>query len=239
MAKHTPYYELRDALNTSGCAICRLAHKAVARYLDSLVYENANDYRVRAEAKAARGFCNLHAWQIRDLHGAALDVAILSNDVLTEWEHALEDFTPQAGPSLLSRVRALLGLPGGQKDVTALITTLTPQRTCLACSVHEATEHAYIHELLTHITDPELKAAFVTAGGLCLPHFRQTLRYVATTAQAEAVIELQRQAMAPMLTELREFIRKHDYRFEIERTASEGESWLKALALVSGERKAR
>ncbi len=239
MTKHTPYYELRDALQGPGCAICRLAHKAVARYLDSLVYENANDYRVRADAKAARGFCNLHAWQLRDLHGAALDVAILSNDVLTEWERALADFTPQATPSFLDRVRVFLGLPGGQKDVTALIKTLTPQRTCLACRVRETTEHTYIHEWLTHITDPELQAAFVAAGGLCLPHFRQTLSYTNTPEQAEQLVELQRQALTPLLTELREFIRKHDYRFETERTASEGESWIKALALISGQRETR
>ncbi len=59
--------------------------------------------QVRAEAKAARGFCNLHAWQLRDHHGAALDVAILSNDVLTEWARALEGFVPQSMPSLLIR----------------------------------------------------------------------------------------------------------------------------------------
>ncbi len=239
MTKHSLYYELRDALNVSGCAICRLAHKAVARYLNGLVYENANDYRVRAEAKAARGFCNLHAWQLREHHGAALDVAILSNDVLTEWERALDHFAAQRAPTPLDRLRAIFGLPTTQADANALAESLTPQRPCLACSVRAETEHAYIHELLAHLTDPELQAGYVAAGGLCLPHFRQTLPHVATPAHTELIVALQRQALAPLLTELREFIRKHDYRFEAEQTASEGESWLKALALISGPPKMR
>lgn len=234
MAKHTLYYELRDALDASGCAICRLTHKAVARYLESLVYENANDYRIRAEAKAARGFCNLHAWQLRDYHGAALDVAILSNDVLTEWERALDHFAPQQATPPGDRLRAFFGLSPRQGDANALAESLSPHRPCLACSVRAETEDAYIHELLAHLADPELRAAFIAAGGLCLTHFRQTLRCVVTSTQAEQLVGLQRQALAPLIAELREFIRKHDYRFEAERTASEGESWLKALELISG-----
>ncbi len=239
MTKHTLYYELRDTLAISGCAICHLAQKAVARYLESLVYENANDYRVRAEAKAARGFCNLHAWQLRDYHGAALDVAILSNDVLTEWERALAHFAPQQATTPAERLRAFLGLSSGQSDANALAESLSPHRPCLACSVRAETEDAYIHELLAHLADPDLQAAYVAAGGLCLPHFRQMLGSVATPTQAKQVVTLQHQALMPLLTEVREFIRKHDYRFAAEQTASEGESWLKALELISGRRGTR
>jgi len=41
------------------------------------------------------------------------------------------------------------------------------------------------------------------------------------------------------LKQLREFIRKHDYRFRDEMTADDGEAWLKALEVISGRRGTR
>ncbi|MGC9394054.1 MAG: DUF6062 family protein [Anaerolineae bacterium] len=240
MSKHIGYYELRDALQETGCAICRLGEKAVARYLSGLVYANANDYQVRAEAKLARGFCNLHAWQLRDCHGAGLDMAILSADVLAEWLKALQGFKLQAPPpNLFQRLRIALGLGGGQPDAVALAENLAPQRPCLACQTRDEAESASIHELLAQWEDPEIQAGFVDSEGLCLPHFRQTLKLVTQPAQAEAVVRRQETALSPLLEHLREFIRKHDYRFQEEMTAADGATWLKALEAVSGRRGTR
>ncbi|MBN1180530.1 MAG: hypothetical protein JXD18_15080 [Anaerolineae bacterium] len=240
MSKHTGYYELRDALQEPGCAICRLGKKVVTHYLDGLIYANANDYQVRAEVKLARGFCNLHAWQLRDCHGAGLDMAILSADVLVEWLQALQGFTPQAPPpNLFQRLRIALGLGGGQPDAITLAETLAPQRPCLACQTRDEAESASIHELLIHLEDPEVQAGFVQSGGLCLAHFRQTLKLVTQPAQVAAVVRRQETALLPLLEQLREFIRKHDYRFQDEMTAADGAAWIRALEAVSGRRGTR
>ena len=240
MSKHTGYYELRDALQETGCAICRLGEKAVARYLEGLIYANANDYQVRAEVKLARGFCTLHAWQLRDCHGAGLDMAILSDDVLAEWLKALQDFTPQTpSPTPFQRLGTALGLGVRQPDAVALAKTLVPQRPCLACQTRDEAESAYIHELLVHWEDPEIQSGFVRSGGLCLLHFRQVLQLVTQPAQAEALVRRQEAALSPLLKQLREFIRKHDYRFRDEMTADDGEAWLKALEVISGRRGTR
>ncbi len=240
MSQHTGYYELRDALQEPGCAICRLGEKVVARYLEGLIYANANDYQVRAEVKRARGFCTLHAWQLRDYHGAGLDMAILSADVLTEWLNALQSFTPQVPPpNLLQRLGTALGLGGGQPDAVALAENLAPQRPCLACQTRDDAESASIHELLTHLEDPEIQAGLVHSGGLCLTHFRQTLHLVTQPTQAKTLVRLQEAALSPLLEQCREFIRKHDYRFSDEMTDEDGEAWIKALEAVSGRRGTR
>ncbi len=240
MAKHTLYYELQEALNIPGCAICQMGEKAGARYLQSLVYERANDYETRAEVKRARGFCNLHAWQLRDLHGAGLDVAILSGDILKTWLQAMEEFTSSSSaPQGWDKVRASLRLSSGVPDARALAEQLAPERLCLACEIRDTTERAYLHELLAHIHNPEIEARYVKAGGLCLLHFRQALEAAAKERQAQQLVELQTRALGPLLEELHSFINKHDYRFEGQMTSQEGESWLKALALLSGRRGTR
>lgn len=240
MSQHTGYYELRDALQETGCAICRLGEKVVARYLAGLVYANANDYQVRAEVKLARGFCNLHAWQLRDCLGSGLDIAVLSGDVLAEWLKALQGFRAQTPPlTFWQRVKGALGLGGGQPDAVALAKKLAPQRSCLACQIRDEAESAYLHELLIHWEDPDVQASFAQSGGLCLTHFRQLLNLVTQPAQAEAIVRQQKAALSPLLEQCREFIRKHDYRFSNEMTAEDGEAWIKALEAVSGRRGTR
>ncbi len=240
MAKHTLYYELSETLAEPGCVICHIGQKAVARYLESLVYENANDYHFRAEVVPARGFCNPHAWQLRDCRGAGLDVAILSNDVLTEWLKSLQAFVPAPAPAEpLERLRSALGMATGVSEARALVETLAPQRACPVCRTRDTAEKAYIQELLTHLDDAIIATGYVQAGGLCLPHFRKALQNGIASAQAERLVQLQTEALTLLLHTLQEFIRKHDYRFEAEMTAVEGKSWLQALALISGERGAR
>lgn len=177
MAKHTLYYELCEALAEPGCALCHLEAKAVARYLEGLVYENANDYKVRAAVVQARGFCNRHAWQLRECHGAALDVAILYGDVLKLWLRALEA-TPPPTPSprgVFARLQTLLRLQPRGGRAHALAASLAPQRPCLVCAVEEATTAAYSQELLAHSADADLQSRYRDVGGLCLPHFRRAL----------------------------------------------------------------
>ncbi len=240
MARHSLYYALRETLVEPGCAICRMGTKTVARYLENLVYENANDTRFRAEVLLARGFCNLHGWQLRDCHGSGLDVAILSRDVLKDWLQHLEAYEPaKTTTKTLRDLRAALGMATGNADARALAESLAPEYPCPACKTRDMAEQAIIEELLTHCHDPEISRGVIQSGGLCLAHFRKTMHTEATAEQATQIAQLQAEALAPLLQALESFIRKHDYRFQAEMTATDGESWLKALALLSGQRGTR
>lgn len=240
MARHALYYTLLETLAEPGCAICRMGEKAVIRFLENLVYEGANDAQFRAEALLSRGFCNLHGWQLRDCHGSGLDVAILSRDVVKAWLRRLESFAPEQAPTrAFSDLRAALGMANGNAGARALAEALAPERPCPACKARDTAEQAYIEELLDHCADPEISGGVIKAGGLCLTHFRKVMHTAATAEQAALIAQLQAEAMAPLLQTLEDFICKHDYRFQAEMTATEGESWLKALALLSGQRGTR
>ena len=52
---------------------------------------------------------------------------------------------------------------------------------------------------------------------------------------AERIIAIQQQGWKRLLGELDEFIRKQDYRFREEPIGSERDSWIRAVALVSGQ----
>jgi len=237
VGKHTSYYELRDALAQEGCALCHLAQRAVERFLDNLLYENVNDPGVRRDVRQARGFCNLHAWQLRDQRGA-LGIAILHRDVLSTVTERVQKTQPaDARPTPLLRVRAPLVTARPMPAAATLASDLAPQRICLACQTREDAEEIYIHVLLEHINDPEITEGFSRSGSLCLPHFRRVLQQVRDEATARRLIAMQLGAWEQLLAELDEFIRKQDYRFRDEGLGAEGDSWIRAVARVSGERK--
>src|ERR1700694_4411303 len=86
-------FEVREALDQAGCAVCRLAVRSVDRWLASVAYDQINDIDLRARLRAARGLCNAHAhrWQ-REVH-SVLGTAILYQDLLTS---ALREVVPEA-----------------------------------------------------------------------------------------------------------------------------------------------
>lgn len=239
MAKHTQYHELRESLETPGCAICRLVVKAVKRFAAGVVYECANDHGVQQDVLLARGWCNLHAWQLSDQTGAAFDVAILYRSTLRTMLQTLESYEAQPlqgdqnGP--MAWLRAAVGsAQAGQ--TAALAEALAPEGPCPACRLRAQTEKAYLEILLQHIGDADISTRFQQSGGLCWPHFRLTLEQKPTTMQLQALIGLQRAATEHLYTELQEFIRKHDYRYQDEPMTTEGNVWLRVVAQVSGLR---
>lgn len=235
MSKHTSYYELRDALAAPGCALCRLVQRGVQRFLDFLVYEKVNDPQVRHEVRQARGFCNLHAWQLVEQRGA-LSIAILHRDVLQNAMRILQEGDLKATPaSALSRVRATLGAGANSSSAEVLASRLAAQERCPACRLRERVEGSYSEVLLEYIDDPAIVAGFREGDGLCLPHLRQVLQRTNDAAAAQKLIVLELETWERLRGELDEFIRKQDYRFHDESLGDEGDSWIRAVAQISGE----
>lgn len=235
--KHAIYYEVRDALAGTGCPICRLASRAIERFLDHLLYENVNDPGIRHDIRQARGFCNLHAWQLRD-HRSALGIAIIHRDVIETLMARVETASYQRNSWLrgLNRVRSTFGETPASEATAALVADLDPQKPCPACRLRDNMEVIYVRNLLAHVDDPEISSALSHSGGLCLLHFRQALRLIPDEDTFERLIEIQLQAWKRLRDELSELIRKHDYRFRDEGFGVEGDSWIRAIAQISGTR---
>src|SRR5579871_3066716 len=100
-------FEVRDAMRESGCLVCRLTLRSVARLLQSVAYEQVNDVSLRAQLRKRRGFCTTHAHQwLREAHNV-LGTALIYKDVLRA---ALGDLDSPAGSGQRGRLlRGLLG----------------------------------------------------------------------------------------------------------------------------------
>jgi Family of unknown function (DUF6062) len=208
-------FEVREALDQSGCPLCRLAVRAVGRWLASVAYDQINDVALRNELRAARGFCNVHAHRwLREVR-SVLGTALVYQDLLKASLRELDADNVQRGPLW----RAILGAQGA--DVGD----------CPACRAQTEAEERYLTALLaTAAADPH---ALERSEGVCLRHTRAAQRRGGPGA--ERVVQQTRSAIERLLEELGEVIRKEDYRFRHEpRTDYERTAPSRAVARAAG-----
>jgi hypothetical protein len=110
----------------------------------------------------------------------------------------------------------------------------------MACETMNAAEHLYSALLSEQINDAKLQQAYRNSDGLCLPHFRQTLRHTSDQARLKLLVETQREIWQKLQAELRLFMSKSNTQAAgdsvREAIGAEGDSWLRAVTQVSGER---
>ncbi|MCX6031150.1 MAG: DUF6062 family protein [Chloroflexi bacterium] len=220
--KDVLYFELLEAFQAGGCPLCRLGQHASDSYLDALIYEGVTDVRTRAELRDARGPCHRHAWRMAHKRGSVLGTAIIYRDVVNTLTRTLEESAPAAPSRLFGNRGGNLG-----KRLAATIP-------CPACRLEEAAEERTAKTLLKHLGQEEIGAAYVAAGGLCLPHFQLVLGHASESA-TRRLAGWQATALRKLRDELDELIRKHDHRFAREPiTEAEGDSWQRTVAAVVG-----
>ena len=145
-SRHSTFFELRDALGRPGCVVCRLAARSVRRYLEALAFDSVNDLGLRASLRHARGFCNLHAWQLLDDAREPFGAGIIYRDVLN------------------ACVETLARSGGARGD-------LSGRGGCLACDARDRSAARYVDALVDHLNEPEIARRLEDGGGLCWRHF--------------------------------------------------------------------
>ncbi|MEX2144458.1 MAG: DUF6062 family protein [Anaerolineales bacterium] len=209
--------ELIVALRVSGCPVCRTAVVSVQRYLKSVFYEYVNDTGLRKRLHQSLGFCNLHAWQAvnQDL-GNSLGFAMLYESVINE--------------VLNRRIKT----NSHNNDARALF----PTGNCPACDAWDNAVDSFINLLVREFTNRSVVVALQESDGLCLSHLVQTLGRKKDWPGAAALLELHQEKLKDLQTELKEFIRKNDYRFSPEGYGSEADSWIRTISMINGLSKA-
>jgi hypothetical protein len=240
MGRTQTFYDLRDAMQEPGCAVCRLQAITSERFIEGLIYEKINDPGLRATLRLSRGFCREHAWLL-DRSGASLGTAIIAHDVL---KHVLADmergeFVPVPALSL-TRAQELLDHSRPKSATSGFVAALEPAAECPVCTRARETEEACFATLREHaLEEGGLLADYRASDGFCLLHFKRMISGVSDAALFDALVEAQRAIWQRLVDELGEAIRKSDYRFYGELLSNEGHAWRRAIAALGGNRPGR
>ncbi len=220
--KHTTYFNLLDALKENGCAICTLVKKSVHKSMDDFLYEQINDPGVRKEIKESFGFCNRHAWQLQKI-GDGFGLSIIYHYLS---ELLIDKIDKKTNPKTL--IKGLLQ----DKEIRNFQKI---QNTCMVCKGSKEAECRYIDVFIENFEDAELQFAFKNSFGLCLPHLLTLLKLCKYAKISAAVLKIETEKIKSIIEELKEFKRKHDYRFSKEGYGKEGDSWIRVIEKLIGK----
>lgn len=214
------YYDLLETFPTPGCTICNLCERDVNRFLDSHLYEYVNAPPTHIAMRASRFLCSQHAPLLVDYGASVLGVSILEASVIGE---LLKIAAQPSGSGAFARLRG-----------NTLADRLEPETPCMACEKLEHAQSSHTQTLAGYITDERIQAGFREADGLCLPHFQMTLRAAPNTASHELLVNIQMEHWQKLKTELETFANKYDINHADEAMGEEGDSWRRAIELLSG-----
>ena len=220
------YFDLIDEMAKTGCPICNLLVRDGQKTMGTILYEYVVQPHMHELFRASRGLCNNHAWDLTE-QGNAMSVGVLYRAVVDEM---LKEMT--VGISPRKSVRRLFGKAENHETATSI----APKEPCPVCVTQETNEKRYIVVFSEHMTDPKLASAYQTSQGLCLNHFMQVLNRTTDDEIARILVEMQREIWSKLRADLAEFIRKYDFYNVDEVMGEEGDSWLRAVRQVSGEK---
>jgi hypothetical protein len=221
--RHSLYYDLVDLFDRPGCPVCRLSLAGAYRWLDAFAFEGVNDVDLRAELRATRGFCNVHAWQligeVHDLLGAAIvyrDVVHTSLPAVSEAVRRPEALEPRG---VCRACTALEDAGARYLDVfrESLAVRLAPADDCAWCVARAAAEGWALDRLLDGLGPRSALAdALGRSGGLCRPHFVRAMERGAGSPAAARLAHIEQARWTALRDALLEYIRQADYRFRAE-----------------------
>jgi len=226
------YHDLIEACEESGCPICYLSQKLVAKYLKMLFYDSGNDPEIRDRIRRRKGFCYEHSWLVLDARlGSALALAIVSRDLVQSFLPAVPSIHQKA--NFLAKIKGKLQTTKWQ---TTIDKWLTPQEPCLACQQHDLVEERIVKTFIESLEKENFLAVLKKSDGICRPHLHQLLASPISPNSAEKIIKLTTEKWGQLSEELTEFIRKHDFRYSKEEIGIERDSYKRAIAALVGNK---
>jgi len=224
MEKHTTYFNLLDALKEQGCPICSLLKKSISRLMEELLYERVNDAGVRKEIRKSLGFCALHAWQLQKC-GDGFGSSIIYEDLINTAAGSIEKYITQ-DKDLKDLSRQVAGGRNVSKKTTVV---------CPVCKARQEADERYVAVFIESFNSPEFYVLFKNSFGLCLPHLMSVIEKDKQKLIVKELLTVELEKMRGLIKEIKEFQRKHDYRFSKENFGKEGNSWIRAVEKISGK----
>jgi hypothetical protein len=185
----------------------------------------------RARLAAASGFCAAHATALSEMPDAALGTAIVYHALVEQACRWLDETARVAAkPARRRGWRALVGRPraAGRESRSRLAR-------CPVCVELVAAEACYLDGILEGLAASELRRAYASSDGLCLPHLDLAMARGGARPETAQLAALTREKLRALAEDLKQFVDKHDHRVARPRfTDREAGAWRRALALLAG-----
>jgi hypothetical protein len=232
-AKFIGFFRLIDACGGPGCPVCRCLVADTRQYLDGLLYEHVNDPETRSRLRASWGFCNWHAWMLREASDPAFGSAILYEDMVRGGIRKVERLSGRVtggGGRFIGWLHALVG----RRRLPVLVELYRRRPMCPACRQTADSEERYIDSALRFVDDPQFDRAYRKSQGLCMPHALHALEVDRGRGAAEQLLSRTLPKWTELRKDLDQFVSKHEYRNRDPFTEAEGTAYVRAFEAMTG-----
>lgn len=217
--------ELKDALQSRGCAVCRLVQEGDQRHIRHFLWEGKNDGHMLLRLKRSLGLCHHHAWLLADTE-LQENRDGLGTATLYDW---LLDITRK----VLRQTRENRSMKAAKR----LAAALHPKEPCPACTSRRQYEEIVLwglQQFLAPVSGNEtVSNLYGKSGGLCMPHLRTILLMTPIPEVVQILLEVEERSISSLLAELELFQRKHRVG-EQAPLGEERDAWSRALDLLAG-----
>jgi hypothetical protein len=197
----------------------------VEQSMESISYELVMDPAFRETVDASWGFCGVHAQQWLQ-HAPPLGTAIVYEAVLGRIARQLE--RQSSGHSGIGNLRSKLGSSRGSS-------VLVPEGVCPLCTVQTEQESLIVGHLLDELRGDTFRLRYAASDGLCVVHVHIALSARPDPLAYEALRDRLLASHRTLQEQLREIIRKHDYRHQHEPVGDELGAPERAVRQVAGQ----
>ncbi|MBO8173854.1 MAG: hypothetical protein H0Z18_01200 [Thermococcus sp.] len=201
---------LREAIQESGCPVCKILKKYEEDIIGQILYEHVNNPSVREKFAESLGLCTYHAWKMKEiaysnpLYGG-LGVAIIYEHMLSIYINSLK-----SGKNL-------------------------EEKKCYLCDLVETKEQHTIEALADRFS--ELIGDYKDSEAiLCKKHYEELMPLLRKRSPklADKLREIQIEKLERIKGLMRAFIEKFDYCSKETPTERETTSVLKAIESLKG-----
>jgi hypothetical protein len=221
----------RDLPEPDGCPVCLRRAEDLARFCSALVGEGWRRRETLQGIRDALGFCAMHTRTL---------AAVAPPEVVGA-------ISAEAADAVADRLRACLRIPAGssaepvtrplrRRALAKAREALAGRDRCPACERIAAAEQSLVSELVDALKTEGRARRFRDGPGLCMRHFVEVALLCESPELLRILLQRQRQGLLSLLRDLREFLRKVDYRYRDEPKGPEQDAWLRALERFSGRR---
>ena len=231
---------LHAACGREGCPVCTVVLEYLDRSIDHWEYEGFSDVAHRYELINSRGFCPLHTWQLAQ-RSNGFRLGLIYNEILTDVEQQLEneyrglvatdDAVTKREP-ILKRWQRTWFHRGD--EASTKVNSRFDQ--CPFCRTRSDIEQRVVSTLVQQLHFEEMRQLLSQSTGLCMVHLEQA-KQLAERAEptiAGHLLACQLTCIRRVQEDLRELVRKHDYRFSDEPRGNEMLSWRRGAELCAG-----
>ncbi len=235
MTKRPPFVlakiALQEGLVRGECPVCFSSGKATRRYIHSFLYEGMMSSLARQEFLEGGGFCREHFWEAKNIErkcwADGFGVAILCENLLEAFATDLEKLGKTKAGSNMSFLK--IRKPAKRREGRFL-----PGSKCLACEIGRSTEQRYLATLEELLAESNFRERFEQSAGLCVGHIHTISEHWTSEAAIKVVKHVATDQIRKLIDQVREFQRKHDYRYKHEPRGPEWSSPERAIAFLAG-----